>query len=90
MHFLPALLGVPSAEIDGEYCQLLTHSIKLGGLAIRNHVDTAPSVHKASLGATCHLTKSLVDPATSHKYWKYFQFFFDASIIGPYVGISMF
>jgi hypothetical protein len=54
MHFLPALLGVPSVEIDGEYRQLLTNSVKLGGLAIRNPVDTAPRVHKASLAATCH------------------------------------
>jgi len=63
-HFLPALLGVPLVEIDGDYCQLLTHSVKLGGLAIRNPVDTAPCVHKASLAATCHLTVSLVDPDT--------------------------
>jgi len=35
-HFLPALLGVSSVEIDGDYHQLLTHSVKLGGLAIRN------------------------------------------------------
>ena len=27
-------------------------------------VDTAPSVHKASLAASCHLPVSLVDPAT--------------------------
>jgi hypothetical protein len=60
--FLPALLGIPSStEIDGEYCQLLTHSVRLGGLAIRNPVDTAPSVHRASLAATHHLTASLVD-----------------------------
>ena len=25
-HFLPALLGVPLVEIDGDYCKLLTHS----------------------------------------------------------------
>jgi hypothetical protein len=36
MHFLPALLGVPSGEIIREYRQLLTHSVKLGGLAIHN------------------------------------------------------
>ena len=30
MHFLPALLGVPSVEFNGEHRQLLTHSIKLG------------------------------------------------------------
>ncbi len=63
MHFLPALLGVPSVEINGDLRQLLTHSIKLGGLAICNPVDTAPHVHKASLAATRHLTVSLVDPA---------------------------
>ena len=60
---LPSFLGIPSAEIDSEYHQLLTHSVKMGGLAIRNPVDTAPRVHKASLAATHHLTVSLVDPA---------------------------
>ncbi len=59
--FLPALIGIPSTEIDGKYRQLLTHSIKLGELAIRNPVDTAPSVHMALIAATCHLTASLVD-----------------------------
>jgi hypothetical protein len=63
-HFLTAFLGVPSVEINGEYRQLLTHSVKLGGLAIRNPVDTAPSFHKDPLAATCYLTVSLVDPAT--------------------------
>ncbi len=60
MSFLPALLGIPSTKIDGEYRQLLTHGVKQGGLAIRNPVDTAPSIHSASLAATCHLTVSLV------------------------------
>jgi hypothetical protein len=63
-HFLPALFGVPSVEIDGEYRQLLTQSINLGGLAIRNPMDTAPSVLKASLAASRYLRVSLVDPAT--------------------------
>ena len=63
-HVLPALLGVPLVEINGDYHQLLPHSVTLGGLAIRNTVDTALSVHKASLAATRHLTVSLVDPAT--------------------------
>ncbi len=63
--FLLALLGIPSTKVDhGEYHQLLTCSIKLGGLAIRNPVDTAPSVHVALLVATCHLTVSLVDART--------------------------
>ncbi len=61
MSFLPALLGIPLTEIDGKYCQLLTHSVKLGGLAIRNPVDTAPSVHMALIAATRYLTASLVD-----------------------------
>ncbi len=58
--FLPALLGILSTKIDGEYCQLLTHGVKQRGLAIRNLVDTAPSIHLASLAATCRLTVSLV------------------------------
>jgi hypothetical protein len=64
MSFLPALLGIPSTEIDGGYRQLLTHGVKQGGLAIRNPVDTAPSVHSTLLAATCHLTVSLVDSGT--------------------------
>ena len=51
-------------EINGDYCQLVTHSINLGGLAIQNPVDTALCVHKAYLAATCHLTVSLVNSAT--------------------------
>jgi hypothetical protein len=43
--FLPALLDIPSTEINGGYHQLLTHGVKQGGLAIRNPVDTAPSIH---------------------------------------------
>ena len=40
-HLLPSFLGIPSTENDGEYRQLLTHSVKMGGLAIRNPTDTA-------------------------------------------------
>ncbi len=58
--FLPALPGIPSTKIDGEYRRLLTHGVKQGGLATCNPVDTAPSVHLASLAATRHLTVSLV------------------------------
>ena len=60
-HFIPALLGVPAEDIDGKYRELLTHSVTKGGLALRNPMDTAASVHAASLGATLHLTQSLVD-----------------------------
>ncbi len=62
--FLPALLGIPSTDINGGYRQLLTLGIKQGGLAVPNPVDTAPSVHSASLAATRHLTVSLVDSGT--------------------------
>jgi hypothetical protein len=62
--FLPALLGIPLTEINGGYRQLLTHGIKQGGLAICNLVDTAPSIHSASLVATRHLTVSLMDLGT--------------------------
>jgi hypothetical protein len=64
MSFLPALLGIPPTEIDGEYHQLLTHGVKQGGLAIRNPVDTAPNIHLALLAETHHLTLSLVDTET--------------------------
>ncbi len=64
-HFIPSLLvSIPSTEIDGDYRQLLTHSVKMGGLAIRNPVDTAPHVHLASIAAARHLTASLVRDAT--------------------------
>jgi hypothetical protein len=62
-YFLPSLLGIPSAESDGEYHQLLTHSIKMGGLAICNPINMAPRVHRASLVATHHLTASFVEAA---------------------------
>jgi hypothetical protein len=64
MSFLPALLGIPPTEFDGEYRQLLTHGVKQGGLAICNPVDTAPNIHLALLAATCHLTMSRVDTET--------------------------
>ena len=64
MSFLPALLGIPPTEIDGGYRQLLTQGVKQGGLAICNPMDTAPSVHSASLVATDYLTESLVCQGT--------------------------
>ncbi|KAL7533156.1 hypothetical protein ACHAXR_005075, partial [Thalassiosira sp. AJA248-18] len=59
--FIPALLGMPSWEMDGEFRALIANGVKSGGLAIRNPVDTAEHVHKASMEATAHLTTSLVD-----------------------------
>ena len=64
MSFLPAILGIPLTAIDGGYRQLLTQSVKQGGLAIQNPVDTAPCIHLASLAATRYLTESLVCKGT--------------------------
>jgi hypothetical protein len=59
--FLPALLGIAALDLGGEFRKLLTHSVKTGGIAIRNPVDTAVHVHKTSLRATSHLITSMVD-----------------------------
>jgi hypothetical protein len=50
--FIPALLGLRADEITGKYRELLMHSVTKGGLALRNPVDTAASVHSASKAAT--------------------------------------
>jgi hypothetical protein len=59
--FLPALLGIAALDLDCEFRKLLTHSVKMGGIAIRNPVDTAVYVHETSLHATSHLVTSMVD-----------------------------
>jgi hypothetical protein len=59
--FLPALLGIAALDLDGKFCKLLTHSVKTGGIAIQNPVDTAMHVHKTSLHATSHLVASMVN-----------------------------
>ena len=59
--FLPALIGIPSDEIDGDYRNLLTHSVKLGGIAIRNPTETSAYNIKTSMATTKHLVDSLVD-----------------------------
>ena len=56
--FLPALLGIAASDLDGEFHELLTHGVKMGGIAIRNPGDTAVHVHKTSLRATSHLVTS--------------------------------
>ncbi len=60
-HFIPALLGLLAGDIDGKYRELLMHSVTKGGLALRNPMDTAALVYAALIGATLHLTRSLVD-----------------------------
>ncbi len=69
--FLPALLSIPLTEIDRGYRQLLSHSVKQGGLAIYDTVNTAPSIHSASLAVTCHLMVSLVDAGAQFNLGKH-------------------
>jgi hypothetical protein len=59
--FLLALLGIATLDLDGEFCKLLTHSVKTGGIAIQYPVDTAMHVHKTSLRTMSHLLTSMVD-----------------------------
>jgi hypothetical protein len=59
--FFLALLGIVASDLDGKFRELLTHSVKTGGIAIRNPVDTAVHVHETSLRATSHLVVSMVD-----------------------------
>ena len=57
----PALLGLDPRDIDGDLRQVLAHSVKMGGLALRNPVDMASHVHAASKATTAHLVSSLVE-----------------------------
>ena len=59
--FLLALLGIATSDLDGEFCEFLTHSVKTGGIAIRNPVDTAVHVHETSLHTTSHLVTSMAN-----------------------------
>jgi hypothetical protein len=59
--FLPALLGIVASDLDGEFRELLTHSVKTGRVAIRNPGDTTVHVHKTSLHTTSQLVTSMVD-----------------------------
>ena len=59
---LPSLLGISGLEIDAEFRQLLSQSLKCGGLAIRNPMDTAMPAHEISTLASSHLVDSLLCP----------------------------
>jgi len=61
--FIPALLGIQANEVDADLRDILSHSVKNGGMAIRNPVGSAEHVHEASKAATSHLTESIVDPS---------------------------
>ena len=59
--FIPALIGIAASEVDGELRSVLSHSVKKGGIAIRNPVDTAEHVHETSKAATSYLVRSMID-----------------------------
>ena len=58
--FIPALLQV-SEPVDEALCQLLSHGVKSGGIAIRNPIISAPLLHQCSVNACDILIKALQD-----------------------------
>ena len=60
-HFLPSLIGISASEIDGDYRNLLTHSVKTGGVAVRNPLETAEYALETLKMMARHLVSSLVD-----------------------------
>jgi hypothetical protein len=58
--FIPALLQV-SEPVDKAPCQLLSHRVKSGGIAIRNPVISTPPLHQCSVDACDILVKALQD-----------------------------
>ena len=50
---IPILLGLAPFDVNGDLHQVLVlvlaHSVKKGGLAIRNSVDTATYVHEGNV-----------------------------------------
>ena len=57
--FIPALFGVDS--ISGEDRELISHSVRRGGFAIRNPVDTAIPMYGASKAATAEMVASMCE-----------------------------
>ncbi len=58
--FIPALLQV-SEPVDEALCQLLSHGVKSGGIAICNPVVSAPPLHQCLVNACNILIKALQD-----------------------------
>jgi hypothetical protein len=56
--FIPALLQV-SEPVDDVFCQLLSHGVKMGKIAIKNPVTSAPHLHQCSMDASNILMKAL-------------------------------
>ena len=45
----------------GRFCELLSQSVKKGGLGIRNPVDSTKHVHTTSMDAATHLAGTMLD-----------------------------
>ncbi len=56
--FIPAQLQV-SEPVDNVFCQLLSHGVKMGGIAIKNPVTSVPHLHQCSMDASDILVKAL-------------------------------
>ncbi len=56
--FIPALLLV-SEPVDDVFRQLLSHGVKMGGIANKNPVTSAPHLHQCSMDASNILVKAL-------------------------------
>ena len=56
---LPALLDVDASKFVGDFRALLSHSVKGGGLNVRNPVEGAMRLHQSSAEASSVLVKSL-------------------------------
>ena len=66
--FIPALLGLPKEDILGRFRELLSQSVKKGGLGIRNPVDSADHVHTTSTDAATHLVCTMLDREREFDY----------------------
>ena len=56
----PEPFGIPLCGTDGDYHNLLSHSVKMGGLAVHNPCETAKFALEISKAMTRHLVTSLV------------------------------
>jgi hypothetical protein len=58
--FIPALMGLPKEEITGHFHELLSQSVKKGGIGIRNPVDHANHELATLLEAASYLVMSMI------------------------------
>jgi hypothetical protein len=56
--FIPVLLQV-SEPVDDAFRQLLSHGVKMGGIAIKNPITSTPHLHQCSMDASDILVKAL-------------------------------